>query len=173
MSAEKLEKYQARAARYVLSYEDNTIVRFAAYPKGAKTHQTRVVNLSETGMAFLLPFLDNPKDDELIKVEFKVPNGGTMACFAKVIRVETHQTFNQASQRQQFKLVAVTFVDLPVAQRQMIREGLLKEFEKMSKEYTKEQLKLKAQWVALQSVSGAKKLMEWPISQLMKLMKKK
>jgi|GEM_PF-4416215 len=172
MSAEKLENYEARAPRYVLNFSDNTILRFSSAAKGSKKFQTRVVNLSETGMAFLLPALDNPHDDETIKVEFQVPNRTAMACFAKVIRIENHQTFNKFGQRQTFKLVAVTFVDLPVAQTQMIREGLLEEFEKLNKKYLKEQFQLKLQWLALQSVKGSKKAIEWPIEKMLAFVKK-
>ena len=169
MSAEKAEKFYPRAPRYILQYKDNTILRFAAYPKGSKKLQTRVINLSESGMAFLLPMLDNPQMDEIIKVEFIVPNFEAVACFAKVIRIENHHIYDKMRNRQEFKLVAVSFVDLPVAQRQMIREGLAHEFERLRKEYTREQYRLKMQYLAIKSGQNLKAIVDWPVKKLLKV----
>lgn len=147
MSAEKLEKYQARAPRYVLNFKDNSVLRFAAYSQGNKRMHTKIVNLSESGMAFLLPMLDNPKMDEVIKVQFEAPHGTSIACFAKVVRVDTHRTFDNYHTPQTFKLIAVNFVNLPEKQQDMIRTGLTKEFKKQRRQYQIQQNINRAIWL--------------------------
>jgi hypothetical protein len=176
MSAERAHQYYNRSPRYVLQFKDNAIVRFAAAAKGSKRFQTKILNLSETGMAFLLPFLDNPKKGEVIKVEFQVPSSEPIACFARVVRIEQHTLYTNDGRRQKFKLVAVKFKDLPVAQRQYIREGLGEEFEKIRKNHRREQWLFKAQWLsqkAFKGISSATKISKSLIGNIRKKFVKK
>ncbi|MCB0379556.1 MAG: PilZ domain-containing protein [Bdellovibrionales bacterium] len=147
MSAEKMDPLYPRAPRYVVQLDDNQVVRFAAFPKGSQAMHTRIINLSESGMAFLLPLLDNPKVDDVIKVEFQPPGSQAIACFAKVVRVENHKSFDSFHSHQRFKLVAVTFLELPDKQRRMLAEALGKKFVDLRKRYRREQWMRKVQWM--------------------------
>lgn len=165
MSAEKVQKYQPRAPRYVLSFKDNTVLRFAAYSQGSKKVHTRIVNLSESGMAFLLPMLDNPKMDEVIKVQFEAPHGSSIACFAKVVRIDTHRVWDNHQSPKTFKLIAVHFINLPVQQQELIRSGLSKEFKKQRRQYQIQQNINKSLWLI-----GS--LTSWPTKTVRPLVRK-
>lgn len=157
MSAErKAEDLYPRAPRYTLELGDNQIVRFAHMPKGSKAMHTRILNLSESGMAFLVPFLSAPQLDERIKVEFTAPNSESIACFAKVVRVQVHRTFYKTSEPQTFKLIAIEFQSLHPKQREMLAQGISKQFKKQFQQYKRDQAWNKMIWFFLgigQSVS--------------------
>ena len=147
MSAErKVEELYPRAPRYEIELGDNEIVRFAHKPKGSKAMHTRIINLSESGMAFLVPYLTAPQQDEKIKVEFTGPNSESIACFAKVVRVQVHRTYHKARSPQTFKMVAVEFENMHPKQREMLSKGIQLQFRKKHAQYKREQLWLKIQW---------------------------
>ena len=148
MSAERnIEELYPRAPRYVVELGDNEIVRFAHMPRGSKAMHTRIINLSESGMAFLVPYLTAPQEGEKIKVEFSAPNSESIACFAKVARVQIHRTYHNGQKPQTFKMVAVEFQNLPAQQRKMIADSLNHQFKKKHAEYKRQQIWLKAQWL--------------------------
>lgn len=170
MAVEKLDPFLARAPRYELKGSDNAVLRFSAYAKGSKKMQTRILNLSETGMAFLLPLFASPKEGETIKVEFQVPAGGVIACFARVMRLELHKTFSANQEPKSFRLVAVTFIDLPVAHRKSLREGLMQKFDEESQRYAKEQFRLKLKWARDTGFKTLQNLSALPFRFLKKLL---
>ena len=143
----KVEELYPRAPRYVIEIGDNEVVRFAMSPRGSKAMHTRIINLSESGMAFLCPYLTAPREGEKIKVEFTAPNTDSIACFANVVRVQIHKTYREDQKPQTFKLVAVEFENLPSKQRQMLSSGLTQQFQKKQAEYKRKQWLLKAQWL--------------------------
>jgi hypothetical protein len=126
--------------------KDKKIMRYAPYPKGHRAFFTEVVNLSETGMAFTVPFLDSPQLNEMIMVEFSVPGGEPVACFAKVQRVQKYTLIESDFYQKDCKLVAVEFQKLPAAQHQSLRQSLQVEFKKMNMHFRRQQLWLKLQW---------------------------
>ena len=155
-----VEELYPRAPRYVIEIGDNEVVRFALSPKGSKAMHTRIVNLSESGMAFLCPYLTAPNHGEMIKVEFTAPNTDPIACFAKVVRVQIHKTYREEQKPQTFKMVAVEFENLHPKQRQMLSEGLTAQFQRKQAEYKRKQLLLKIQWYASSSISKALQWLE-------------
>lgn len=147
MSAErKAEELYPRAPRYVIDFGDNQVVRFAQMPQGSKPMHTRIVNLSESGMAFLVPYMSAPEEGEKIKVEFTAPNTDSIACFALVRRVETHRAYHADREPQTFKLIAVEFEAMHPRQRQLLNQGLTEQFRKKHQEYKRQQLFLKLKW---------------------------
>lgn len=160
MSAERnIEELYPRAPRYVIELGDNEIVRFAHMPRGSKAMHTRIVDLSESGMAFLVPYLTAPQEGEKIKVEFSGPNTDSIACFAKVVRVQIHRTYQKARKPQTFKMVAVEFQDMHPTQRQLLSQGLRLQFKKKQATYQRQQLILKIQWLFLSTLEGLAKLL--------------
>lgn len=148
MSAErKVEELYPRAPRYVIEVGDNEVVRFAHSPRGSKTMHTRIVNLSESGMAFLVPYLTAPLEGERIKVEFTAPNSESIACFARVIRVQVHRTYHAGREPQTFKMVAVEFQSLHPKQREMLSQGLQQQFSKKHQQFKRQQFVLKINWL--------------------------
>ncbi len=154
MSAErKVEEVYPRAPRYMIEVGDNEVVRFAHMPRGSKAMHTRILNLSESGMAFLVPYLTSPNQGEKIKIEFTAPNTEPIACFAKVVRVEVHRAY-QGRRKQTFKLVAVEFENLHPKQRQMLSQGLTEQFRKKQSEYQRQQFLLKIQWSVISTFTA-------------------
>lgn len=149
----KAEELYPRAPRYVIEVGDNQVVRFAHKPKGSKAMHTRIINISESGMAFLVPYLTAPQEGEHIKVEFTAPNSDSIACFAKVVRVQIHKTYNQHQRPQSFKMVAVEFENLHPRQRKMLSQGLTEQFKKKHANFKRQQLFLKMQWGFLNVLS--------------------
>lgn len=166
----KLEELYPRAPRYVIEVGDNETLRFAHMPRGSKIMHTRIVNLSESGLAFLVPYLTSPQEGEKIKVEFSAPNSEPIACFAKVVRVEIHKTYHFDHRPQTFKLVAVEFVSLPSQQRQMLASGLNSQFKAKQRQYQREQFLLQIQWFF---IHGLQKLGRFVSLLLPRFLKKK
>ena len=146
MGTRNLEDLYPRAPRHVIEVGDAEVVRFAQLPKGSKTMHTRIVNLSESGMAFLTPSHTAPDVEEVIKVEFMAPNSPPIACFAKVVRVELHKTYSHDQRPQTFKLVAVEYTQIHPLQKQILAQGLSERFRQQQEEYLREQRWLKWQW---------------------------
>ena len=148
MSADRnIEELYPRAPRYVIDLGDQEIVRFAHMPRGSKAMHTRIINLSESGMAFLVPYITAPQEGEKIKVEFSAPNTESIACFAKVIRVQVHRTFHNDRKPQTFKMVAIEFQQMHPQQRQMLAQGLTDQFKKKQAAYNRQQLLLRFKWL--------------------------
>jgi hypothetical protein len=158
MSERKLEELYPRAPRYKIEVGDHEIVRFAHSPRGSKTMHTRILDLSESGMAFLVPYLTAPQQDEQIKVEFKAPHTESIACFAKVVRVEIHKTYHKTREPQTFKLVAVEFLNLHPKQRELLSQGIQKQMRQKYAEYRRDQLWTQFVWFFLGMGHRLKKL---------------
>jgi hypothetical protein len=147
MNQQNLEKSYPRSPRYVLQLKDKKILRYAPVPRGTRSFFTEIVNLSETGMAFTVPYLDTPQKNEIIMVEFTVPNSGPIACFAQVKRVQSFRIIEADFFEKNCKLVAVNFTNLQAEQSDMIRDGLSQEFKKSHAAFQRQQQKLKLMWL--------------------------
>lgn len=97
-------------------------------------------------MAFTVPFLDSPQINETIMVEFSVPGGNPVACFAKVQRVQKFTLIEDDFFQKDCKLVAVQFQKLPEAQQISLRRSLQEEFKQINLHFRRQQLWLKIQW---------------------------
>jgi len=147
MNQQNVEKAYPRSPRYVLQLKDKKILRYAPVPRGTRSFFTEIVNLSETGMAFTVPYLDTPQKNEIIMVEFTAPNAGPIACFAQVQRVQSYRIIEPDYFAKNCKLVAVNFTNLQPEQSTMIREGLSQEFKKKHADFHRQQMKLKMMWM--------------------------
>lgn len=83
-----LSKYQARAPRYILQPQDNTLIRVSGPRQEAWEETTEIKNLSLTGLAFIANADLCPIIGEIIKIEFAIPGSRQMACFGLVTRLE-------------------------------------------------------------------------------------
>ncbi|MEM7645640.1 MAG: PilZ domain-containing protein [Pseudomonadota bacterium] len=161
----KIEDLYPRAPRYMIEVGDNEVVRFVAGPRGSKAMHTRIVDISESGMAFLVPFSSSPNEGDEIKMEFNAPNTASIACFAKVQRVQIHKAFSKRGEVQTFKMVAVEYKNLPPEQRKQLADGLNKQFAKKRLHYQREQMWLKAQWFLsdmARRIGSVFKKQNWP-----------
>ncbi|MCC6138000.1 MAG: PilZ domain-containing protein, partial [Bdellovibrionaceae bacterium] len=113
MSQDTAGKIYPRSPRYVLQMKDKKVLRYAPYPRGNRAFFTEIVNLSESGMAFTVPYLDCPHKNEIIMVEF-TPPGDTksIACYAQVKRIQKMSIIESDFFQKNCKVIAVTFTSL-------------------------------------------------------------
>jgi type III secretory pathway component EscS len=152
MSNENSQKHDSpiapRSPRYVLQLNDRKVLRYAPYPRGNRSFVTEIHNLSETGMAFTVPYLDTPHTDETIMVEFTPPGGGnSIACFALVKRVQNFTVIEDDFFQKNCKLVAVRFVNIQEEQALAIRMALAIEFKKINLVFSRQQMKMRLLWM--------------------------
>jgi len=147
MSQQNIEKVYPRSPRYVLSLKDKKVLRYAPIPRGNRSFFTEIINLSESGMAFTVPYLDTPQKNEIIMVEFTPPNGESQACYAQVKRVQNCNMIASDFFQKSCKVVAVQFTNMSEAQRELLRRGIGKEFRKSQGQFQRQQWMLKLKWL--------------------------
>lgn len=147
MSQDSAGKLYPRSPRYVLQVKDKKILRYAPFPRGNRAFFTEIINLSETGMAFTVPFLDAPHKNEIVMVEFTPPGEtNSIACYAQVKRIQKISIIESDFFHKDCKVVAVQFTSLPEEQRVLIRAGLAQQFKQIHRNFQFQQTKLKIQW---------------------------
>lgn len=115
-----LARYHARSPRYILNTEDDSLIRVAGPRQVPWEEGTDIKNVSLTGLAFTAHEDLCPLLGEVIKIQFLVPGGRQMACYAIVTRLDEHETG--------MMLVAVHFYKLEMAHRIVLAQGLSKRF---------------------------------------------
>ncbi len=133
--AESIRKYVARAPRYVLRPQDRNIMRFSleAESDGNGIEQTTLLNLSESGLAFLVESGHEPGLGDHIKVEIPIPGGEQIAWWAVVTRIETYVMRGWFYSKDLFEdegkvLVGLRFDPLPEPHTRAMRKGLRSSF---------------------------------------------
>ncbi len=128
--SDTLRRFIPRATRYVLRPQDQKMLRFSHQDeKGAEAIQeTTLVDLSKTGLAFLIEREDAPLLGDLIKVEFAIPGGEQMAWWARVVRCEEHTKkiwwMRENPDFQDLIMIGVQFQNLPQMQQSHIQSNL-------------------------------------------------
>lgn len=133
--SEKLRKFVARAPRYLLRPQDHNVMRFSLEHTGGAggIEQTILIDLSETGVAFLISPEIEPKLGERLKIEIPVPAGEQIAWWGRVVRIQEYEPRDWFRRNDPFVaankiLVAVKFEALPEVHTRAIRRGLEKSF---------------------------------------------
>lgn len=117
-----LARYHARAPRYILNTEDNSLVRLSGAEQLSWEEKTELRDVSLTGLSFLAPQDLSPQMGEVIKIQFAVPGSQQMACYAVVIRIEKINQFDN--------LIGVHFYKLDRTQRLNLVQGLTEKVQK-------------------------------------------
>lgn len=131
---EKIRKFLPRAPRYILRPQDRNTMRFGLHEGQLTTvEQTLLLNLSETGVAFLTNSRKRFELGELIMVEIPIPEGDQLAWWAKVVRLQEYEPTRWWGKRKDFFhepkiLVAASFEDLPEGHTRAIRKGIEQSF---------------------------------------------
>lgn len=138
-----LKYFIPRAPRYILRPSDSQILYFAQKNENGIKHPTRIVNVSTSGIAFLVTKAEAPRIDDHVKIEFPVPGGEQVAWWARVVRIESYSDSRWWSQNDSFDsshevLIAVTYVDLPSGHRKDIQQALQNRFHELQKQHRKE-----------------------------------
>lgn len=111
-----LARYHARAPRYILDTEDNSLIRLSGASQLTWEEKTELRDVSLTGLSFIAPQDLSPQIGEVIKIQFSVPGSDQMACYAIVIRLEKINQFDN--------MVGVHFYKLDRVQRVNLVQGL-------------------------------------------------
>lgn len=122
-------RYSDRAPRYILNPQDSRIMRVATKRKKKQIFKMEIVDLSETGMSFVVDWHFLPQIGEILKVEFPVPGqDNQVAWFAKVVRLEgPSERPNEMLHFSGIK-VGVEFQNLPKGHLNVLRAGLQQQF---------------------------------------------
>ncbi|MBY0555343.1 PilZ domain-containing protein [bacterium] len=121
-----LARYHARAPRYILNTEDNSLVRLSGAEQLSWEEKTELRDVSLTGLSFIAPQDLSPQMGEVIKIQFAVPGSQQMACYAVVIRIEKINQFDN--------LIGVHFYKLDRTQRLNLVQGLTEKVQKPVKD---------------------------------------
>lgn len=141
MAAENLRKFVPRAFRYVLRPQDKHVMRFSLENTqgAAGIEQTPLINLSETGVAFLVN-PDTPiRLGDQIKVEIPVPASEQIAWWGRVVRVQEYEPETWLFAKDPFRdepkvLIGVRFEGLPEGHSRAIRKGIEQSFMRAMRE---------------------------------------
>ena len=121
-----LARYHARAPRYILNTEDNSLVRLSGAEQLSWEEKTELRDVSLTGLSFLAQQDLSPQIGEVIRIQFSVPGSQQMACYAVVIRIEKINQFEN--------LIGVHFYKLDRTQRLNLVHGLADKIQKKTPE---------------------------------------
>lgn len=111
-----LARYHARAPRYILDTQDDSLIRLSGAEQLCWEEQTELRDVSLTGLSFTAQQDLSPQVGEVIKIQFSVPGSKQMACFAVVTRIEKINIIEN--------LIGVHFYRLDRTQRLNIVHGL-------------------------------------------------
>ena len=141
----KLRQFMPRAPRYVLRPEDAQLLFFAHPGQTAgNKYPTKIINVSETGIAFLVYKSTAPRIGDLIKIEFPIPGAEQIAWWARVVRMEEYSSSpwwrdsDETSSSTEI-MVGVTFEHLPAGHRKEIKEGLWSRYQDLIAEHKRQQ----------------------------------
>lgn len=130
-----LRRFVPRAPRYILRPQDRNMMRFGLSQMRGPAHieHTTLLNLSETGAAFVTDASCDLKIGDSVKVEVPIPNGEQIAWFARVVRIEEYDdrgwlARNRDRRRHEEVMIALRFEELPEPHTRAIRKGLEKSF---------------------------------------------
>lgn len=133
--AERIRKFVTRAPRYVLRPQDRNVMRFSlgGNAGAAGVEETIILNLSETGVAFLATPHTLFEIGERIKVEIPIPNSEQIAWFGRVVRIEELESNSWFFGNDPFKgekklFIALKFESLPEAHSRALRKGIEQSF---------------------------------------------
>ncbi|MBX3021440.1 MAG: PilZ domain-containing protein [Bdellovibrionales bacterium] len=137
---DSIRKFKPRAFRYVLRPQDKTAMRFSLEHTTGSAHieQTFLINMSESGVAFLIDPGTQVHIKERLKVEIPVPSGESIAWWGTVVRIQEYEPrswFGRDRFREDKKImVAVRFDELPDGHSRAIRKGIEQSFMKAMRE---------------------------------------
>jgi hypothetical protein len=117
-------RYHARAPRYILNTEDESLVRVAGPRQVPWEEGTEIKNVSLTGLAFTAPEDLCPILGEIVKIQFNAPGAKQMASHAIVIRLDPMQNDDV--------LVGLHFYKMEMGHRVMLAQGLARKIKDTS-----------------------------------------
>lgn len=120
MSAQKNDRRTAE--RYKYSKDTPREGRFSSgYIKGhRRIRNAEIYDISSGGVSFRIDENYAPELGELIAVEFRLPNAGQMAWYAKVVRTELEFIETNTDEFTQVLRIAAVFIELPELRKKQL-----------------------------------------------------
>jgi hypothetical protein len=133
-----IRKFVSRAPRYTLRPTDNRVMRFA-HEGESQSFATRIVDISVTGVAFVVARENAPFIQETIKLEVPLGEAAQFAWWGRVVRMEEYSDEKWYLNKTDFEpepqvLVAVRFESLPAAHIEKIHKTLRFKFAEVDAE---------------------------------------
>lgn len=137
-----LRQFVSRSSRYTLRPQDKNLMRFSLETSGSgkgAIQETILLNLSQTGVGFLVDAATAPHMGDRVMVEIPVPSGDQVAWWAKVVRIEEFVPKRRFSQRDEFFedrkfIIGLRFEALPDAHSAALRKGIEDSFLKIMRD---------------------------------------
>ncbi len=146
-----IRKFVPRAPRYVLQPTDNQVLRYGSEQDEHTSHQTHIIDLSETGLSYLVDRECAPQIGDMIRLEFTVPGHQPVAWWGRVTRITEYEPAPYQRMRRDEEgghldevLVGIHFQDVSEEQRLAIREGLQNRLDELAAERRRERW---AKWI--------------------------
>lgn len=148
MSA-SLRKFINREPRYTLQSGDNQHMRFASDGDPKSIFSSQILDLSNSGAAFVVSRSDAPFIFDRIRIEVPLGDSDSIAWWAKVVRIQEHSTkkwFEAYSNEEEVNanervIVAVHFEPLPTPHAARLNKQLQLKFREIEKNRKAEALK--------------------------------
>lgn len=138
---ELLRKFIPRAPRYILRPQDRKDMRFSLQSTVGKggIEQTIMLNLSESGVAFMVAPGTDMHMGEYVKVEIPIPNGEQIAWWGRVVRIQEYEPSYWSFRKDEFRekpriIIGLKFEDMPDPHGHAIRKGLEQSFLKAARD---------------------------------------
>ncbi|MGE3974234.1 MAG: PilZ domain-containing protein [Bdellovibrionales bacterium] len=149
-----------RAPRYILNPHELKMVRVASRNRRrSQVYELEIIDMSESGMSFIVNWNFLPQIGEILKVEFPIPGeqGGKVAWFAEVMRLEGSD--ERPKQMMHFSgiKVGVRFIDLPKGHLKILQAGLGRRFH---------DLQIAVRWDDIQKFMNAAGFYLWEASKV-------
>ncbi len=124
---------------------DSQVLSFSREKERGTKHETRIINLSSTGIAFLVDRSEAPRIGDHIKIEFPIPSGSHVAWWARVVRMESYSDQRWWENKDSFDsprqvVVGIQYIDLPDGHRRDIQKGLENRYKELKQQYLKERI---------------------------------
>ena len=142
--AQALKRYEQRAPRYLFKPDDRKVVRFAKVGNKKRSSTTILIDISQSGMAFVVEKKLRPAVGDKIMVEFTVPCSDQMACYAVVMRVDLRES--RYIDDEDEAVVAVKFTSLMNSQGKNLSAGLRLKFKELKSLKQRERILDKMDW---------------------------
>ncbi len=148
-----IRKFVPRAPRYVLQPRDNRVLRYGSEKDQHTPHKTNVVDLSETGLAYLVDRECAPQIGDMIRLEFTIPHQNTVSWWGRVTRITEYDPApyqvahrNEDGSAADEVLIGVEFHNVDENQRLKIREGLAERLQQLDQQRRQERWQALAYW---------------------------
>lgn len=137
-----LRHFKSRSMRYSLRPQDKNVMRFTMQTEdGGKNavHETLMLNLSQTGVGFLVDAEMAPNMGDRMMVEIPIPSGEQLAWWATVVRLEEWVPRRRFSKSDGFMetrkmIVGLRFEEMPDGHILNLKRGLEDSFMRIMRE---------------------------------------